>query len=386
MRNPFFLLALAMALSLVGQTPVSAQTPVPTFDSRADLDANGIINVLDLLIFQAAWYGTTMASATPTETFTETPTETLTPTATSTMDSGTPTETFTPSLTPTPTATSDLPGSVSGKITNQQNSEAIAFYPVAIVPDGMIGQAALSDFEGNYSISGFPVGVSATIRNNDTPPESRGFQAFETRFTIRENTVLNLQLVPLAPTNTPTPSNTPTETFTPSNTPTITLTFTPSNTPTVTNTPTINPTDTFTNTPMPTDTFTRTPTHTPTVTLTPSNTRTPTPTPVSMNGTFWTGTANLSNPTQINIQISMTGSDGNVTVTFISNRTYIDPPNISGTSFSFGPKQDSQGAGTQLELKDANFVNNGFGITGNVEYFTTMGALRTGFFTMNRIN
>ncbi|MCA9433861.1 MAG: hypothetical protein KC940_25290, partial [Candidatus Omnitrophica bacterium] len=235
-----FLFCFGLVLLFGGGDRVFAQTPVPTFDARADLDSNGIINAIDLLIFQQAWMGTTMASPTPTDTSTSTPT----PTATATMDEGTPTETFTPTLTPTPTVTGNLPGSVSGKVSNLQSSLPIAFYPIAIVPDGLIGQATITNSAGNYSISGFPVGVSATIRNNDNPPESRGYQAFEERFTIRENTVLNLQLVPLTPTPTPTSTPTPTETFTPSNTPTITPTFTPSNTPTITNTPTFNPTDT----------------------------------------------------------------------------------------------------------------------------------------------
>ena len=82
----------------------------------------------------------------------------------------------------------------------------------------------------------------------------------------------------------------------------------------------------------------------------------------------------------------MTGSGSNATVTFISNRTYIDEPLIEGTNFTFGPKLDSQGNGTQIELKDAVFTNGGTRIQGTIDYFTTMGQFRTGLFTLNRVN
>jgi protocatechuate 3,4-dioxygenase beta subunit len=72
----------------------------------------------------------------------------------------------------------------------------------------------------------------------------------------------------VAPTATPTPTNTPT--------PTPTITPTPTDTPTPT--PTMTPTPTATATPTPTDTPTPTPTDTPT----PTPTATPTPTPAQL--------------------------------------------------------------------------------------------------------
>jgi RHS repeat-associated protein len=107
-------------------------------------------------------------------------------------------------------------------------------------------------------------------------------------------------------TATPTPSNTATRTLTPSNTPTPTLTrtntVTPSRTPTATftasNTPSFTPsfTKTPTNTPSFTPTYTLTPSatftasNTPTTTWTPSNTATSTntlsPTPTLPNGIY----------------------------------------------------------------------------------------------------
>jgi hypothetical protein len=82
----------------------------------------------------------------------------------------------------------------------------------------------------------------------------------------------------------------------------------------------------------------------------------------------------------------MEGSGSNVIITFINSRTYIDPPVIVGTSFTFGPEQDSQSAGTQLELKNASFTLLGNRLNGSVEYYTTTGSLRTGTFSMDRIN
>jgi len=378
-RNTCILLSFGILIALIGQGALFAQSPVPTFDTRADLDENGIINAIDLLIFQAAWYGTTSASHTPTPT----------PTPTATTEEGTPTETFTPSVTftpsqtPTPSSTGNLPGSVTGRITNQLNSAAVPFYPISITPDGMLGQITNANIDGYYALSGFPVNVSATIRNNEGDPGDE-FEDFEIRFTIRQDTVLNIQLVPLPPTHTPTATFTPTETFTPSNTPTITPTFTPSNTPTVTNTATPIVTNTFTFTHTPTPTHTPTDTRTPTHTLTPSNTRTPTPTPINLNGTSWSGFASLNNPVQSNISISMVGSGSNVIVTFISGRTYVDPPTISGASFAFGPQDDFQGVGSNLELENGVFVNNGNTLQGQVIYYTPTLQLRTGTFSMNR--
>jgi len=73
---------------------------------------------------------------------------------------------------------------------------------------------------------------------------------------------------------TPTPTNTQTPTVTPTNTATVTRTptNTPTNTPTTTKTLTPTPTKTATNTP----TVTKTPTNTPTHTATPTNTPSPT--------------------------------------------------------------------------------------------------------------
>lgn len=95
--------------------------------------------------------------------------------------------------------------------------------------------------------------------------------------------ILEVQLLCVTPTPTPTKTPTSTPTSTPTKTPTPTPTNTPTSTPTTTptNTPTPTPTSTPTNTPTstPTTTPTNTPTPTPTNTPTPTSTNTPIPNP-----------------------------------------------------------------------------------------------------------
>jgi uncharacterized delta-60 repeat protein len=145
------------------------------------------------------------------------------------------------------------------------------------------------------------------------------------------------------PTETPTSTPTPTNTETPTNTPTATNTETPTNTPTPTNTETPTNTPTPTNTQTPTGTSAapaETPTSTPTQTNTPTNTNTPTPSatpvPVTLSGTGFNSTTNISIPVYGSNKIYVAGNHTTYNGLTSVRITRINEDGSLDTTFSVG--------------------------------------------------
>ena len=299
-------------------TPTPTDTPTPTATSTATNTPT------------ATSTPTSTATNTATPTNTPTSTRTSTPTSTSTATS-TPTSTSTATATSTPTPTS-TPANRQISITKERTSAS----PVE-VGDGVTfqivvtntGDAALINvdvedhFDPEYLAfinpadphetawywfghidwltlehspdDGTPAlwepGASRTItlhfRALKPTPSTENCARVEARAAFNPELVVSAAWVCaeveiLAPTATPTPTNTPTNTATPTNTPTNTAT--PTNTPTNTATPTNTPTNTATRTATPTATRTSTPV-TPTNTPLPTNTPPPTATTVPPTST-----------------------------------------------------------------------------------------------------
>lgn len=246
-------------------------------------------------------------SPTPTATATNTPTDTPSPTATATS---------TATSTPTPTATA-LPGAqlsinpatqslgsgsvfVDVLVSGAQNTSGYRFtvaWDASILTYIDITNGAFLGSSGNAvfclpaTLTGSPVNqveFSCTATGILGPNGAGALATIEFLSAGTGTTALDLansllttflvltqpssevdgSVTILAPTATPTPTNTPVPTPTNTATPTPTDTATPTPTPTDTPVPTPTPTDTPTPTPTPTSTPTPTPTSTPTATPT----------------------------------------------------------------------------------------------------------------------
>ncbi len=349
---------------------------VPTPEPRADLDRNGIIDWLDLIIFQSGWF-IVVPTPTPTydgPTFTPTPSMTLTPTWT---------EIPTPSFTPT----ISLNGRLYGVVTDKSTGSPVSFYSLFLdLPSGYTDKNGYTNDEGYYEFTGLPIGQLATLSNNSTA----SYASFTIALILSENLERNIELAPYTPTPSSTVTGTNTATPTITETPTPTNTATDTGTPTITNTPTITATRTDTNTPTPsstvTDTRTPTPTRTPII-KTPTHTLTPTPTQVAFTDTEWSGSANIdggvSSITMANDSDDGTLDSDQVRVVFKSTKRFVNAPIQSGNTFKFPETSDENATGAVLYLEGT--FSDGNHLSGTIRYRAKIGGpYNTGTFTMTR--
>ncbi len=347
---------------------------VPTPDPRADLDRSGIIDWMDLIIFQYFWF-LQVPTPTPTydgPTFTPTPSPTVTPTWT---------ETPTPSLTPTVS----LNGRLFGVVTDKNTGSPVSFFSLFLdLPSGYTDQNTFTNDLGYYEFTGLPIGELATLSNNTTT----SYASFQIALIISENLERDIELAPYTPTPTKTSTGTATMTPTITDTPTRTDTPTDTGTPTITPTPTITSTRTETNTgtPSSTETGTRTPTPSRTPTQKPS-TSTPTPTRVVLTDTEWLGTANIdggvSSISMYNDPEDHTLSSSQVRIVFKSTKKFVNTPTQSGTQLTFPLTNDEDSTGASLGLSGA--FTDGDHLSGTLQYRGKVSEqLKNGTFTMTR--
>jgi hypothetical protein len=353
-------LVAGILLMLFGGSPLYAQVPTP--DLRSDLNQNGRVDLLDLLVFHLAWRNTPA----PTETVTPTgPTATRTITATPTL-SPTTTSTRTPTPSPTLSPTIAYTGRVYGTVTANGTPVTIN---LLLEPEGGLPAYNTLSIIGNYEFSELPIGYRATI----STPLNVGFSPYSAVITIGADTEHNIFLVASTPTPsftaTTTSTGTPTRTFTRtitqtptitgtatnSYTPTITETRTQSFTRTITSTRTTIPTQTDTNTPS----WTRTPTPTNTVLL-------PTPTVVDLVGT-WTGNGFIDFNSYPLGMTKLSGSM-NATISFRGG-TFFNVPLQTGQYFHYLETQSLGGQRPTIELT-------GVFVTGNLIQGNMVGDLR----------
>jgi len=211
---------------------------------------------------------------------------------------GVPTATATPTATPVPAMLGDLvwidTNGNGVKDIGEPGKAGVQIKLFTTCSGNTLVGTTTANVNGNYSFNNLaageyylrvypPTGFAFTIQDAildddyDSDIDQDGFSWCLNIDTGAQITNVDIGLLPLGGTATPTPTSSPTATNTATNT--ATATNTPVPTATATNTPL--PTATFTNTPAPTATATNTPIPTATATNTPVPTATETPAPTA---------------------------------------------------------------------------------------------------------